>query len=83
LKNGETAMLKQVTELSAKLVEADRLIDEIDELHQGYCQGRFAHGVSLLRINEAIRFYRRKHPSTAPDENWNVLEQEEKETLER
>jgi hypothetical protein len=77
-------MLKQVTELSAQLVEADRLIDKVDDLLSDFVKGKSNNTNALIiSIEYTIRKYRLNHPSTVPDENWNVLEQEEKETLER
>jgi hypothetical protein len=77
-------MLKQVTELSAKLVEADRLIDNIDDVTMQFLKGAIKNGSELaLSIDFLVRQYRHGHPSTVPDENWNVLEQEEKEIIEQ
>jgi hypothetical protein len=76
-------MLKQVTELSAQLVEADRLIDDIDAMISSYRKGEMTNQVLVYDLNLLIRNYRKGNPSTVPDENWNNVEQEEKETLER
>jgi hypothetical protein len=73
-------MLKQVTELSAQLVEADRLIDEVRKVS---IDSYISDDMAIRHIACLVAEYRRKNPSTVPDENWNVLEQEEKETLER
>ena len=65
-----------------KLVEADRLIDNIDDLLFDFTTYKTNNSDALIyNIEYVIRRYRLEHPSTVPDENWTELA--EKETLER
>jgi hypothetical protein len=67
-----------------RLAEADRLIDEIDDLLADFAKDKTANINRLVYdINFSIRMFRLKQPSTVPDPNWNNVELEEKETLEK